>query len=61
MALKKSSSTTLITAAGQVVPYGSYLISNTGSVALTGISLADNKTDSPPLCPATSLAVGRRR
>ncbi len=57
MTLKKSSTTTLITAAGQVVPY-SYLISNAGNVTLTGITLTDNKTDSPPTCPTTTLMVG---
>jgi hypothetical protein len=57
MSLDKSSTTTLITAAGQVVPY-SYLITNTGTSSLSGISLVDNKTDSAPSCPSTTLAVG---
>ncbi len=57
MSLTKSSTTTLITAAGQVVPY-SYVITNTGTVTLTGITLSDNKTDAPPVCPATTLTVG---
>jgi hypothetical protein len=57
MTLDKSSTTTVITASGQVVPY-SYLVTNTGTSALTGISLVDDKTDAPPTCPATTLAVG---
>jgi hypothetical protein len=57
MSLDKSSTTTLITAAGQVVPY-SYLVTNTGTSDLTGISLSDDKTDAAPVCPATMLAVG---
>ena len=56
MTLDKSSTTTLITSAGQVVPY-SYLVSNTGTSVLTGISLVDNNTDAAPSCPATTLAV----
>jgi hypothetical protein len=57
MSLDKSSTTTLITTAGQIVPY-SYLITNTGTSSLSGISLVDNKTDSAPSCPSTTLAVG---
>ena len=50
------STTTLVVAPGQVVPY-SYLITNTGTVTVTGISLADNNVDATPSCPASSLAV----
>jgi hypothetical protein len=57
MTLQKSSSTTLVTGLGQVVPY-SYLVTNTGTGTLSGISLADNNTDAPPACPSTTLAVG---
>jgi hypothetical protein len=57
MSLDKSSTTTLVTAAGQVVPY-SYLVTNTGTSDLSGISLSDNNTDAAPSCPATVLAVG---
>jgi hypothetical protein len=57
MTLDKSSTTTVVTAPGQVVPY-SYVITNTGSVDLTGISLTDSNTDTPPTCPGTTLAVG---
>jgi hypothetical protein len=57
MTLQKSSTTTSVTASGQVVPY-SYLVTNTGTSVLTGISLVDTNTDAPPSCPATTLAVG---
>ena len=57
LSLHKSSTTTLVVAPGQVVPY-SYLITNTGTVTVTGISLADNNVDSAPSCPASSLTVG---
>ncbi len=54
----KSTTTTTVTAAGQVVNY-TYLVSNTGNVTVTGISLSDNNIDPGSLtCPATSLAVG---
>jgi hypothetical protein len=57
MTLQKSSSTTLVTALGQVVPY-SYLVTNTGTSVLTGVAVSDNNTDAAPSCPASSLAVG---
>jgi hypothetical protein len=57
MSLVKSSTTTQVTTPGQVIPY-SYLITNTGTSELTGVSLVDNNTDSAPSCPATTLAVG---
>ena len=44
MTLDKSSTTTAVTAVGEVIPY-SYLITNTGSTDLTGITLTDNNTD----------------
>src|SRR5205823_3843764 len=56
IAIDKTSTTTLITAAGQIVPY-SYLVSNTGNVTLTGITVTDDKVASVS-CPATTLAVG---
>ena len=40
----KSSTTTSITAAGQVVPYR-FAVSNKGNVALTGITVTDPKCD----------------
>jgi uncharacterized repeat protein (TIGR01451 family) len=57
MTLDKSSTMTAVTAVGEVIPY-TYLITNTGSTDLTGISLNDNNTDVPPSCPGTTLAVG---
>jgi large repetitive protein len=55
MTVAKSSTTASVTIAGQVVDY-SYLLTNTGNVTLTGISLADNNTDAAPVCGATTLA-----
>lgn len=57
MSIAKSSTTHFVGAIGQVVPY-SYLVTNTGSAPLSGVSVADNKTDAAPGCPATTLAVG---
>src|SRR5207248_3108662 len=57
LSLDKSSSTTLVSASGQVVPY-SYLVTNTGTVAVSGIVLSDNNTDAAPSCPQSTLAVG---
>jgi len=56
LSLDKTSNTTVITAIGQVINY-SYLVSNTGNVTLTGITLVDDKLGSIT-CPKTSLAVG---
>ncbi|MRS04741.1 hypothetical protein EG832_16215, partial [bacterium] len=47
----KSSTTTTVTAAGQVVPYA-FTVTNTGNVTLTGITVAD------PKCDATSAYQG---
>ena len=57
LSLVKSSTTSQVTAAGQVVPY-SYLLSNDGNVTLTGITLVDDNVDAPPICPVNTLAVG---
>src|SRR6266508_1869450 len=58
LSIDKSSTTTSITAAGQVVPY-SYLVTNTGNVSLTGVTVTDSKADAPGVsCPQTTLAVG---
>jgi len=54
MTVDKSSTTTSVTAAGQVVPY-SYLVTNTGNITLTGISLIDDNIDGSVSCPAASL------
>ncbi len=53
LTVKKSSTTTTVTAADQVVPY-SYLIENTGNVTVTGISVTDNHVASVS-CLQTSL------
>ncbi|MBJ7883106.1 DUF7507 domain-containing protein, partial [Gelidibacter salicanalis] len=57
MTVVKSSTTTEVTVAGQVIPY-SYLVSNTGNVTLTGISLSDTNVDAPPTGGVTTLAPG---
>ena len=55
MTVAKSSTTADVTAAGQIVPY-SYLLTNTGNITLTGISLSDDNTDAAPVCGTTTLA-----
>src|SRR5436190_577162 len=45
LVIDKSSTTTQVTAAGQVAPY-SYLVSNNGNVTLTGISVTENGRES---------------
>ncbi len=57
LTVKKSSTTTSVSAVGQVVPY-SYLVTNTGNVTVTGINVSDNNVDSAPVCPGTSLLPG---
>jgi len=57
LGLTKNSTTTSVTSIGQVVPYD-YVISNTGTVALTGVTLGDDNTDSTPVCAATTIAPG---
>ena len=58
ISIVKSSDSTF-SAAGDVLDY-SYLVTNTGNVPLTGITVTDNNIDDPPgvSCPATTLAVG---
>ncbi|HSG25252.1 MAG TPA: hypothetical protein VLA32_03980, partial [Anaerolineales bacterium] len=56
MTVEKSSTTTELTAPG-TVNY-SYLVTNTGNVTLTGISLSDDSDNDDMSCPATTLAVG---
>jgi hypothetical protein len=56
MSVVKSSTTTGLSAPA-AVPY-SYLVTNTGNVALTGISLSDDNDNNDMSCPATSLAAG---
>ncbi len=57
MTVAKSSTTTDVTAAGQIVPY-SYLLTNTGNVTLTGISLSDDNTDAAPVCGCNHTGTG---
>jgi hypothetical protein len=56
MTVVKSSQTTSINAPG-IVMY-SYLVTNTGTVSLTGISLLDDNIDATVSCPGTTLAPG---
>ena len=54
----KSSTTTEVTYAGQVVDY-SYLVTNEGNVTLTNVTVVDTNIDTPPgmSCPSTTLTV----
>jgi hypothetical protein len=45
----KSSTTTEVTEADQVVPY-SYVVSNLGNQTLTLVTLGDDNTDAVPVC-----------
>jgi hypothetical protein len=56
LTVDKSSTTTGLSAPG-TVSYG-YVVTNTGNVALTGISLSDDNDNDDMFCPATTLAVG---
>ena len=56
ISMVKSSTTTSVTSAG---PVGySYLVTNTGNVTLTGISIADDNDEDDASCPVTTLASG---
>ena len=54
MTVAKSSTTSSLSAPGTVTY--SYLLTNTGNVTLTGISLVDDNTNAAPSCLATTLA-----
>src|SRR5260370_22900828 len=57
MTVDKSSATAVLSAPG-AVSY-SYLVTNTGNVTLTGVSLADDNVDFPGVsCPSTTIAAG---
>ena len=47
----KSSTTTLITAAGQLVDY-SFAVTNSGNIPLNNVTVSDPKCDLPPTGPA---------
>ncbi len=55
-ALKKTASPTTYTASGQTISY-SYVVTNTGNVSISAISVSDDKAGAAT-CPATTLAVG---
>ncbi|HJU44342.1 MAG TPA: kelch repeat-containing protein, partial [Vicinamibacterales bacterium] len=46
--VEKSSSTTVITGAGQVVPY-TFSVTNEGNVTLNGVTVSDSKCDAAPV------------
>ncbi len=55
ISLAKSTTSTGYGSAGQTIPY-SYLVSNSGATALTGVSVSDTKVSVS--CPSTTLAKG---
>ena len=55
ISLTKSTTSTGYSGAGQTIPY-SYLVTNSGATALTGVSVSDNKVSVS--CPSTTLAKG---
>ncbi len=58
MTIDKTSTTSSMTLVGQVVTY-SFLVTNTGNVPLTGITLTDPKVASINCNGQTTLAVGQ--
>ena len=56
LTVAKSSATTNIDAPGAVTY--DYLVTNTGNVTITGLSLSDDNVDAQPTCDATDLAPG---
>jgi len=64
LTILKSSSTTEVTAAGVAIPY-SFLVTNTGSLTVSGLTVADTIAApatpanlTAPVCPQTTLAAG---
>lgn len=57
LSIVKTSTTTAITAAGQVVPYH-YEATNTRSVTQTMVAVSDDNTDAAPSCSPQTLAQG---
>jgi gliding motility-associated-like protein/uncharacterized repeat protein (TIGR01451 family) len=57
MTVDKTSATTSVNTAGQIITYN-YLLTNNGSKTITGIVLTDNKVDAQPACLATTLLPG---
>jgi hypothetical protein len=57
MSLAKSAAPTTYAAPGDVIGY-SYLVTNTGNLTLSNLSVADDNDDEPPgvACPVTTLA-----
>ena len=56
MTIVKTADSTSLSAPG-VVTY-SYLVTNTGNVTITNLSLSDDNVDAAPTCDATTIAVG---
>ena len=56
LTIDKSSTSNSVTFAGQVIPY-SYLVTNTGNVTLSNVTVTDDKVASVS-CPSTPLAPG---
>ena len=54
--VEKSSATTSLSAPGTVTY--DYLVTNTGNVTITGLSLSDNNDNDDMVCAATTIAVG---
>ena len=49
LGITKNSPTASVTSAGQVVTYN-YVVTNTGNMTLTNVTLSDNNTDNIPVC-----------
>jgi uncharacterized repeat protein (TIGR01451 family) len=54
MTIEKTSGTVEVTAPGPVLY--SYLVTNTGNITLTGVTLADDNDEDDLVCPASNLA-----